>query len=113
MAALALSASASALVLNTAPRACVPRMTMPAGEEELLARFGLPTAEPKTDRRTALGLLAGAAVATGFTPAAYAEDGMFSLPPLPYAYDALEPHIDAATMKVRLPGSSCLGHFIA
>ena len=31
-------------------------------------------------------------------PAA-AEDGMFSVPPLPYAYDALEPHIDAATMK--------------
>merc|ERR1719387_1389533 len=25
--------------------------------------------------------------------------GMFSVPPLPYAYDALEPHIDAATMK--------------
>merc|ERR550514_2701020 len=24
---------------------------------------------------------------------------MFSLPPLPYAYDALEPHVDAATMK--------------
>ena len=31
-------------------------------------------------------------------PAA-AEDGMFSVPPLPYAYDALEPHVDAATMK--------------
>ena len=24
----------------------------------------------------------------------------FSLAPLPYAYDALEPHIDAATMRV-------------
>ena len=24
---------------------------------------------------------------------------MFSVPPLPYAYDALEPHVDAATMK--------------
>ncbi len=24
----------------------------------------------------------------------------FTLPPLPYAYDALEPHIDAETMKI-------------
>lgn len=27
-------------------------------------------------------------------------DGPFKLPPLPYAYDALEPHIDAETMKI-------------
>ena len=27
------------------------------------------------------------------------DEGMFKLPPLPYAYDALEPHIDAETMK--------------
>jgi len=31
--------------------------------------------------------------------AAQAQEGMFSLPPLPYDYGALEPHIDAATMK--------------
>lgn len=28
------------------------------------------------------------------------EKGFFSLPPLPYAYDALEPYIDAKTMEV-------------
>jgi superoxide dismutase, Fe-Mn family len=27
-------------------------------------------------------------------------DGPYTLPPLPYAYDALEPHIDEATMKL-------------
>ena len=31
------------------------------------------------------------------TPAA---SGPFTLPPLPYAYDALEPHIDAQTMEI-------------
>jgi len=31
--------------------------------------------------------------------AAQAQEGMFSLPPLPYDYGALEPYIDAATMK--------------
>jgi len=43
--------------------------------------------------------MAGAAVATTFASPAMADDGMFSVPPLPYAYDALEPTIDAATMK--------------
>jgi len=54
-----------------------------------------------TDRRRALGLgLAAAAVPlVGFQGPAVADDGMFSVPPLPYPYDALEPHIDAATMK--------------
>src|SRR6516162_6043418 len=28
----------------------------------------------------------------------------FTLPPLPYGFDALEPHIDAATMKVHHDG---------
>ena len=32
--------------------------------------------------------------------AAPAPTGPFSLPPLPYAYDALEPHIDAQTMQI-------------
>lgn len=27
-------------------------------------------------------------------------DGMFTLPPLPYSYDALEPHIDKLTMEI-------------
>ncbi len=28
------------------------------------------------------------------------QDGQYALPPLPYPYDALEPHIDATTMKL-------------
>src|SRR5438067_9077538 len=32
--------------------------------------------------------------------AAADEKSGFTLPPLPYAYDALEPHIDAETMKI-------------
>ena len=46
----------------------------------------------------ALGLVAATPLLGVPMPAA-AEDGMFSVPPLPYAYDALEPHVDAATMK--------------
>ncbi len=33
-------------------------------------------------------------------PAPAAPTGPFKLPPLPYAYDALEPHIDALTMQI-------------
>src|ERR1035441_3852241 len=33
-------------------------------------------------------------------PAAAAPTGPFKLPPLPYAYDALEPHIDAQTIQI-------------
>jgi len=33
-------------------------------------------------------------------PAAGASAGPFKLPPLPYAFDALEPHIDAQTMQI-------------
>jgi Fe-Mn family superoxide dismutase len=39
------------------------------------------------------------APATG-TPAAAAPDGPFTLPPLPYPADALEPHLDAQTMTI-------------
>jgi Fe-Mn family superoxide dismutase len=71
------------------------------GEEVLLSRFGLPSAESiVTGRRAAIGVgLAAAVPLFGFEGSAVAEDPMFTLPPLPYAYDALEPHIDAATMK--------------
>ena len=53
--------------------------------------------------------LAGAALATvpgaiaqpnPAAPAATAPTGPFTLPALPYAYDALEPHIDAQTMQI-------------
>src|SRR5215813_3201923 len=33
-------------------------------------------------------------------PAAAAPTGPFKLPPLPYAFDALEPYIDAKTMEI-------------
>jgi len=59
------------------------------------------------NRRESLRLLAGTAVlaASGIlrTPAfaqAQPTDGPFKLPPLGYANDALEPHIDAQTMMI-------------
>jgi Fe-Mn family superoxide dismutase len=60
------------------------------------------------DRRQALKVVAGAAaMASGghlMAPAAWAQqmtgDTPFKLPPLGYAYDALEPHIDTATMTI-------------
>lgn len=49
---------------------------------------------------------AAAAGALKFTGAAFAEEpaAAFTLPPLGYGYDALEPHIDTATMKVHHTG---------
>jgi len=65
------------------------------------------------DRRRTLKLLAGAGALATFpatsltitsafaqTPPAAAPAGPFKLPPLGYAYDALEPHIDAQTMTI-------------
>jgi superoxide dismutase, Fe-Mn family len=42
---------------------------------------------------------ASAQSSAGAAPAA-AVTGLFTLPPLPYAFDALEPHIDALTMQI-------------
>ena len=67
-----------------------------------------------TTRRQALKTLTAAALASTAlgriptfaqgtppaAPAAPAPTGPFTLPPLPYAYNALEPHIDEATMKL-------------
>ncbi|MCE0483405.1 MAG: superoxide dismutase [Methylacidiphilales bacterium] len=65
-----------------------------------------------TTRRQALKTLTAAALAstalgrfsaqaqTPAAPAPPAPTGPFKLPPLPYAYDALEPHIDAETMHL-------------
>jgi len=39
-------------------------------------------------------------VTGGAPPAGAAPTGPFTLPPLPYAFDALEPHIDARTMEI-------------
>ena len=53
----------------------------------------------------AAGVVAGAAALAPLAPRARAAEpanagGKFALPPLPYAYDALEPVIDAETMKL-------------
>jgi len=51
---------------------------------------------------TALGKISTFAQAPAAAPAAAAKapTGPFTLPPLPYAYDALEPHIDTETMHL-------------
>jgi Fe-Mn family superoxide dismutase len=57
-------------------------------------------------RRQALQTTALVAAAAAVTPRAFAQaataapTGPFTLPPLPYAFDALEPHIDAKTMEI-------------
>jgi Fe-Mn family superoxide dismutase len=90
-----------------ASRAPAPAMKL-EGEHLLLSRFGLPSEQAPgqggqvaMDRRSAVGLAAAtaAAAALGGGPAPAMADGMFAVPPLPYAYNALEPHVDEATMK--------------
>src|SRR5690349_6349620 len=62
--------------------------------------------ERRMDRRSALRLLAGAAAGAatssvaGRLPAMAQAKPAFTLPPLPYAYEALEPHIDTTTMMI-------------
>ncbi len=57
-------------------------------------------------RRHALKTTALVATASAVVPGALAQpapaapSGPFTLPPLPYAFDALEPHIDARTMEI-------------
>jgi len=57
-------------------------------------------------RRQALQTTALAAAAATIVPQVIAQtapatpSGPFTLPPLPYAFDALEPHIDAKTMEI-------------
>jgi Fe-Mn family superoxide dismutase len=48
----------------------------------------------------AITILPGAIAQTNSTAPAAAPSGPFTLPPLPYAYDALEPFIDAETMHI-------------
>src|SRR5208337_5116604 len=49
----------------------------------------------------ALATLPGAIAQTNsVAPVAAALSGPFTLPPLPYAFDALEPYIDAKTMEI-------------
>ncbi|MBN8920035.1 MAG: superoxide dismutase, partial [Rhizobiales bacterium] len=54
-----------------------------------------------TRRHALVGLAAAASLPLlGRHAAAQAPEGPFKLPPLPYANDALEPHIDARTMEI-------------
>jgi superoxide dismutase, Fe-Mn family len=48
----------------------------------------------------ALATLPGAIAQTNSTAPATTPSGPFTLPPLPYAYDALEPYIDVETMHI-------------
>ena len=51
-------------------------------------------------RRDVLKLAGSGLVGVALSGVSFAEDGAFRLPPLPYAEDALEPHIDALTMSI-------------
>lgn len=51
-------------------------------------------------RRAGVSALGVLALALSGNVWAAAPDGPYTLPPLPYAYDALEPHVDAETMKI-------------
>jgi len=96
---LLLVAEAGALSLHTAaPRRASVSMTE-KGEDVLMSRYGVPSCDLTVSRRSAVLGLAAVLPVLGMNEMAYAADGMFSVPPLPYAYDALEPTIDAATMK--------------
>jgi Fe-Mn family superoxide dismutase len=65
-----------------------------------------PLKEESMNRRTALKTIALATTAAALPPGASAQPaptaptGPFVLPPLGYAFDALEPHIDARTMEL-------------
>eukprot|EP00286_Rhodomonas_abbreviata_P002562 CAMPEP_0181342166 /NCGR_PEP_ID=MMETSP1101-20121128/30844_1 /TAXON_ID=46948 /ORGANISM="Rhodomonas abbreviata, Strain Caron Lab Isolate" /LENGTH=282 /DNA_ID=CAMNT_0023453583 /DNA_START=40 /DNA_END=888 /DNA_ORIENTATION=- len=57
--------------------------------------------KPALSRREAIQAASFLAGAAFFAPReSVAADGAFSLPKLPYAYDALEPHIDKMTMEL-------------
>jgi Fe-Mn family superoxide dismutase len=63
-------------------------------------RQALKTLAAATLATTALGKIPAFAQAPPAAAAAPAPTGPFTLPPLPYAYDALEPHIDVETMHL-------------
>jgi Fe-Mn family superoxide dismutase len=51
-------------------------------------------------RRDVLKLAGSGLLGAAISGVSLADDGTFALPPLPYAEDALEPHIDARTMGI-------------
>jgi superoxide dismutase, Fe-Mn family len=54
----------------------------------------------KTTALATTAIAASPSFAQAPTPATAAQPGPFTLPALPYAFDALEPHIDARTMEI-------------
>lgn len=84
-----MAASEANSLLQTRAR---PRDSVDSHVDKLIKKFGLPFESHPSASGAQVSL-----IATGASTAR--ADGMFSLPPLPYKYDALEPHIDAATMK--------------
>lgn len=60
----------------------------------------------RRDAMMTIAATSAAAMALRASPVAFADDTApaFTLPPLGYGYDALEPHIDTATMKVHHTG---------
>ncbi|CAM9312875.1 unnamed protein product [Discosporangium mesarthrocarpum] len=77
----------------------VPMLTSTVAKSSMV--MSASTGADQLNRREAIQVAAVTAAASlvfsGASPAA--ADGPYVLPDLPYPYDALEPHIDAATMK--------------
>jgi len=61
---------------------------------------GKPTMNDSLSRRSLIQMAAGAALLTTKLAPKLSAAGPFTLPPLPYAFDALEPYIDARTMEI-------------
>lgn len=72
-------------------------MSLEMSRRNLLKTLGLGTVTLLTGARW--GVVAEEKAAGPATPTPPASTG-FSLPPLPYAFDALEPHLDARTMEI-------------
>ena len=78
----------------TGSRVCTPTMTAADDYNLLVSRFGSQVPSEEVSRRSALQLGAAAMAAlplASFVSPAMAADGMFSLPPLPYAYVSIAP----------------------
>ena len=67
---------------------------------QALKTTALATAAAATVRGTFAQGQPGKLPITGSQPLITTATGPFTLPPLPYAFDALEPHIDARTMEI-------------
>ena len=107
-----LFASAAALGFNAPSavrsmgRTCAPTMGEAEDVQLLVSRFGPTSQEQQHSRRSALQLGAAAMGATalaGFVSPAQAADGMFSLPPLPYAYVSSSPRTRTTRPRALAP----------